>query len=110
KDNSNKWRIALQGKYVGKQYLDNTSSESRRIDGYFTSNLNVSYTIYPDSRKVNKTFKSITTGLLINNLANTEYVSNGYTYGYIYGGTNYRYNYYYPQAGINFLGMITMKF
>jgi iron complex outermembrane recepter protein len=109
-DSRNKWRIALQGKFVGKQYLDNTSNDSRSIDPYFTGNLNISYTLKPNGKRIVKTFESVRFAVQVNNLFNTMYSSNGYTYGYIYGGTNYRYNYYYPQAGINAMGMITLAF
>jgi iron complex outermembrane receptor protein len=93
----------LTEKYVSKQFLDNTSSDLRKIDAYAVSNLRLSWTFK------SKSLKEITTSLLVNNLFNTEYSSNGYTYGYIYGGEQ-RYNYYYPQAGINFLGMLMLKF
>ncbi len=93
----------LTEKYVGQQYLDNTSSDSRKLDAYAITNLRLSYAFKP------KFFKEITTSILINNLFNTKYSSNGYSYGYIYGGTQY-FNYFYPQAGINILGMIDLKF
>lgn len=91
-------------KYVGEQFLDNTGNDSRMLDAYAVTNLRLSYTFKP------KAFKEITAAVLVNNLLNTEYASNGYTYGYIYGGTYSAYNFYYPQAGINVLGMVTMKF
>jgi len=49
--------------------------------------------------------KEISFSVLANNILNTMYSSNGYTYQYL--GTN---NFYYPQAGTNFLAGITMKF
>lgn len=106
------FRAALQGKYVGKQYLDNTSNETRKIDPYFTANLNLSWNVFgPENNPGQKTrTSSLTVSLLVNNLFNTLYSSNGYTYGYIYGGQTSYYNYYYPQAGINFLGMVSVKF
>jgi iron complex outermembrane receptor protein len=94
---------SIMEKYVGKQYLDNTANSSRQIDAYMTTNLRLSYSFKP------KFVKEITASVLVNNLFNTKYSSNGYTYGYIYAGEQH-YNYYYPQAGINFLGMIDFKF
>ena len=38
------------------------------------------------------------------------YASNGYTYGYNVGTDRTDENFYYPQAKINFLGQITMRF
>jgi len=100
---------SLTGKYVGVQYLDNTQQASRQIDPYFTLNLGASYTPVKPGRKPNQILSELTFGLQVNNLLNTMYSSNGYTYGYVYGGMS-RYNYYYPQAGINIIGMVVMKF
>ncbi|MDQ3108637.1 MAG: TonB-dependent receptor [Bacteroidota bacterium] len=94
----------LSSKYVSEQFLDNTSNDLRKLDGYTVANLRVSYTFKP------KSFKEITAAVLVNNLFDKEYSSNGYTYGYIYGGETSYYNNYFPQAGINFLGMLTLKF
>jgi iron complex outermembrane receptor protein len=94
----------LSVKHVSKQFLDNTSSDLRKLDAYTVANLRMSYTFKP------KSFKEITAAVLVNNLFNTEYSSNGYTYGYVSGGETSYYNNYFPQAGINFLGMVTMKF
>lgn len=91
--------LMLQTKYVGEQFLDNTSSADRKIDAYQTVDARISYSIFP------KKMKEISFNVLVNNIANTLYSSNGYTYQYL--GTN---NFYYPQAGTNFLAGITMKF
>jgi iron complex outermembrane recepter protein len=44
------------------------------------------------------------------NILNTMYVSNGWTYSYIYGGRQYTDNFYYPQAGRNFMAGLSLKF
>lgn len=98
------FEINLLGKYVGDQFLDNTSSDTRKIDSYFISNLQLSYTIK------NKLFEEIRIGLAVNNLFNKMYQNNGYTWGYIYGGERTVENFYYPQAGRNFLTRLTIKF
>ncbi len=95
---------SLTNKIVGKQFLDNTSHNSRILDSYSVAGLRLSYSFKP------KTFKEITVAALVNNLFDQKYSSNGYTYGYIYGGETGYYNNYFPQAGINFLGMVTLKF
>lgn len=95
--------FTLLGKYVGKQYLDNTSNENRKMEGYFTANFEINYTVTP------KFMEEITLGVLINNLFNELYVNNGYTWGYIYGGERTVENFYYPQAGRNFLVRATLK-
>lgn len=95
---------SLLTKYVGKQYLDNTSNESRRLDPYFVNDLRLVYTLHP------KFMREISISLLANNLLDAKYESNGYTYGYFGGPTEIRQNYYYPQAGTNFMMMLALRF
>ena len=90
-------------KYVGRQYLDNTSNDNRSINPFSFSNLTLSYKIE------NKFFEEITFGLLVNNIFNALYSNNGYTFSYIYGGQTTTENFYYPQAGRNFIFRILMK-
>lgn len=88
--------VSLLPKYVGKQYLDNTSSEDKKLEGYFVSDLNLSFT--PKAEKL----KDLNFTLLVNNIFNKQYESNGYTYSYIYG-SKITENFVFPQAGTNFL-------
>ncbi len=90
-------------RYVGDQYLDNTSNENRKIDGYYLSDLRINYAF--SALKM----KSIGLNLAIYNLFNNRYEANGYTFGYRGGGAEIRENFYYPQAGINFMAGITLK-
>ncbi|MBL0095519.1 MAG: hypothetical protein IPP46_02745 [Bacteroidetes bacterium] len=46
----------------------------------------------------------------MNNVFSTLYASNGYTFGYLYDNTRIRENFYYPQAGFNFMGQVTLRF
>lgn len=101
---------SLIGKFVSKQFLDNTGSETRILDAYFTLNLNASWMIIRPDTRADQKLSELSLGIQVNNLLNTMYSSNGYTYGFTYAGETSRYNYYYPQAGINFMGMLTMKF
>jgi iron complex outermembrane receptor protein len=39
----------------------------------------------------------------LNNVLNTLYSSNGYTFSYLYEGAMTTENFHYPQAGFNFL-------
>lgn len=96
--------IALLSKYVGKQYLDNTSSESRKLNPYFTNDLRISYAWHPGL------LKEINVSLLLNNVFDVKYESNGYTYGYLYGGQRVTENFYFPQAARNFLLAVGLKF
>ncbi|GAB2800209.1 TonB-dependent receptor [Rhabdobacter roseus] len=95
--------LALLTKYVGKQYLDNTTAESRRLDAYLTNDLRFIWTLTPTWAK------QIQLTALVNNIFNERYESNGYTYAYIYGST-VRENFYYPQAGTNFLLGLNVRF
>lgn len=95
--------ITFLSKYVGKQFLDNTSNDNRKIDGYFVSNVELNYTISP------KFMKEISFGLMLNNVFNEMYANNGYTWGYIAGGTRTVENFYYPQAGRNLLLRLSLK-
>lgn len=96
--------IALLSKYVGKQYLDNTANDERSIDPYFVNDLRLSWSWKP------RFLKEVQFSFFINNIFDEEYESNGFTYGYLAGATAYRENFYFPQAGRNFIGMIGIKF
>lgn len=96
--------IGLTGKYVGDQFLDNTSTDGRKLNAYFVSNLQLSYTL----RDV--LFSEITFGIQVNNLFDTHYANNGYTWGYVWGGQRIVENFYYPQAGRNLMARLTIKF
>ena len=95
-------------KCVGRQFLDNTANEARSLDAFFTNDLRISYTATP------RFFKGLEVNLLINNLFNELYEPNGYTFSYfVPGGTGRELvteNFYYPQAGTNFLLGVRMKF
>ncbi len=102
--------ISLMNKAVSKQYLDNTSNENRKLKPFFYSNLRISYRL-----PLKRDDKEIKFTLLFNNIFNRFYESNGYSYSerYYSGGEKtdtYTYNYYYPQAGINMLGGLSVRF
>ncbi|KQR69607.1 TonB-dependent receptor [Pedobacter sp. Leaf176] len=96
--------IALQSKYVSKQYMDNTQNNDRTINGYWVSNARLGY----DFKFAG--VKNVNLGLLVNNLFDKKYESNGYTYGYLSGGSRITENFFYPQAGTNFLLSLNVKF
>jgi iron complex outermembrane receptor protein len=96
--------LSILTKYVGRQYLDNTSNESRSLDPYIVNDVRLRYTLKPSF------MKEISFSLLANNIFDEVYESNGYSYGYLGGGNEYRENFYYPQAGRNFMMMLTLKF
>ncbi|WP_296618817.1 TonB-dependent receptor [Marivirga sp.] len=97
-------KFTLLGKYVGKQYLDNTSNDERALDPYFVSDFVGSYQFSLPF------LKTAELKLMVNNIFNEMYSSNGYTFGYNAGTYSVRENYLYPQAGTNFLLGLNLRF
>ncbi len=91
-------------RYVSKQYLDNTSNEKRILKAYLVNDIRLNYIL-----KISH-LKEFRITFCVNNIFNKLYESNGYTYSYQSGGKLITQNYYYPQAGINWLGGISLKF
>jgi iron complex outermembrane recepter protein len=99
-------RAAVLYKTVGRQYLDNTSSQDRQIAGYGVMDLRFRYLLRPGL------LREAEIALLLNNMLNKKYVNNGYTFSEQYTGdpARYDYNYYYPQATRNFLLSLNLRF
>ncbi|MCT4629463.1 TonB-dependent receptor, partial [Winogradskyella sp.] len=99
-------QFSLLGKYVSSQYLSNTDTKASKLSDYFVSDLNVVYEI-----PMNKVFKSVIFTGLVNNIFDREYVDRGYTYLDTWTGpTDREIQGYFPQATINFLVGMTLKF
>ena len=105
------FQISFLSKFVSEQYMGNIDSNRSKLDAYFVNDLNINY-----EWKLNKGIQSIVFSSLVNNIFNLEYESNGYFYTYdddwstpgsttTMEGTGY-----YPQAGINFLLGVNLKF
>jgi iron complex outermembrane receptor protein len=95
--------VALLSKYVGKQYLDNTSNDGRKLEAFATQDVRLAY-------EWKMKASTLTFSCLLNNVLGAEYESNGYTYGYWSGGERVTENFYYPQAGRNFLLGVGLRF
>ena len=102
----------LQSQYVSRQYLDNFERREDSLDPYFVNNLDLAYTFkLPHLR-------SVTVGATIYNLLDEKYETNGYSQTcalYPGGNKDAQYNLYsdprfYPMAGINALGHVTLRF
>ena len=91
------FEIALNNKVVGKQYLDNTRSENKKLKGYFVQDAQLRYSI---TKKIIKMAELV---LQVSNIWNKRYETNGYTYSYYYDASLVKENFYYPMAGTNFL-------
>ncbi len=96
--------ISLVTQYVGEQYIDNTSSEDRKLDSYLVNNLRLSYNMETTWLKKANVY------VQVNNLFDEEYITNAWIYPFYYGGEINYLDGYYPQAGINFMAGINLKF
>ena len=96
--------IAWVSKYVGRQYIDNTSSKERSLDPYWVNNLRFDYTVQI------RGIKSLGFSLSLNNIFNAEYETNAWVYRYVYNGVESEMNGYFPQAGFNFMAGVNLKF
>ncbi|VAW30470.1 Thiamin-regulated outer membrane receptor Omr1 [hydrothermal vent metagenome] len=96
--------IAWVSKYVGRQYIDNTSSKERSLHPYWVNNLRFNYSIHL------RGIKTLGFMLNLNNIFSTEYETNAWVYRYVYNGARSEMNGYFPQAKFNFMGGINLKF
>ncbi len=88
--------------YTGKQYIDNTSNESRRLDPYWINDVRLTWTL-PSAP-----FRQVELSVWLRNILNEEYETNGWVYRYYYQSEEGRrsegvYDGYFPQAGRHFL-------
>ena len=104
-------------KYVGDQYIDNTSSTDRMLDAYLVHNGRLSWNLN------SRLFSSAKLTFQVNNLLNEKYANNAWVYRFTsegwnptdsdpYVNTNSEGGYdmagYFPQAGRNFLVAISL--
>lgn len=96
-------QLSLITKYVGKQYLDNTQSETRRVPDYYVQDARLSWTV--------KHFLFTEWNFIgqVNNVFNRMYEAGGSSYPGIYGGVLYNGNSYSPMAGTNFMIGVNVK-
>lgn len=101
--------LALISKYVGKQYIDNTGSDERKLDPYFVQNLRLAYHIEVPG------LGDVRLSLIVNNLLNEAYETNAWIYRYLYTDpetgmkTSSYMDGYFPQAGRSFLAGIQIR-
>jgi len=95
--------ISFISKYVGRQYLDNSSSINRSINPYYLQDVRLSYLLE------NTFFRATNIIVQLNNVFNKKYEANGYTFSYVYGGQVSTENFYFPMAPFNFMVGINVK-
>lgn len=95
---------SFNSQFVGRQYIDNTSTKDRSIDPYFVNNLRVGYVFKP------KFIKELGVDVSVNNIFNEKYETNAWVYTYISGGEVSKDDGYFTQAGTNIMARVTFKF
>jgi iron complex outermembrane receptor protein len=112
--------FALVSKYVGDQFIDNTSSEFAKLEAYFVNDLRINYTFNT------RVFKEIEISSWVRNLFNQNYISNAWVYRFNTTGDPTSYDPYanaegsgtnsfnqigaFNQAGINFFVGLKLRF
>ena len=113
-----KLQFALLSKYVGNQYIDNTSSDFAKLDDYLVHDLRISYLIKSNL------FREVEVSSWIRNLSNQNYISNAWVYRFntafdptsydMYAnpenGNTYNQIGAFNQAGINFFVGLKLRF
>ena len=111
--------FVLSEKYVGKQFIDNTSNDNTALPAYYFTDFKVFYKTHIGF------IKNITCKLLINNILNKKYVNNAWAYRFISAGydprgddaysrlehgSTYNLTGYFPQAGRNVMVGVSVEF
>lgn len=91
-------------KYVGDQYLDNSSSPDRMLKAYVVNDLRANVTLAV------KGTRGIDLNLTVRNLFSRLYESNGWVYSYYLDGRRTQDIGLFPQAPLNVLGGVSVRF
>ncbi len=97
--------ISLLSKYVSSQYIDNTMNSDRMLEAYLVNDLRLSYMLR------NSTFRELEIIFSINNIFNTDYITNAWIYKGILGDSDLMAldDGYFPQAGRHFLAGLRLR-
>lgn len=97
--------LMLIGKYVGKQYYDNTSNEDNRLADYFVSNVVLGYTF--KTQKIG----NIDIQFYVNNIFSKRYVGNAWvSTDKFEDGSQIVYTGLFPQATRNIMAKLGIRF
>ncbi|MBL0128397.1 MAG: TonB-dependent receptor [Flavobacteriales bacterium] len=97
--------LTLVTKYVGTQYLDNSASADRQLDPYVVHDARVNVTLFGL-----RGTRSVDLNLTVRNLFSELYESNGWAYSYVSDGRRQELVGLYPQAPVNVLGRVAVRF
>lgn len=98
--------IDVLEKYVGRQYLDNSSNKLKSIHPFALTDLRLRYNVAP------RWIKELGLIVMVNNIFNKKYENNGYTYTSYFESQSLMSTAtaYYPQAGTNYNVGLTLGF
>jgi len=112
-------QLAIISKYVGKQFIDNSSNDLRSLPGFWVNDFRLTYQLGT------KLCKELRLNFILKNFTNTFYANNAWTYRFYSPGYDPRNDdpystadqgdYYqmiglFPQARINFMIGLDLKF
>ena len=97
--------ISWVTKYVGAQYVDNTSSADRKLAAYVVHDLRMNASLL-----LLKGVRSLDINITVRNLFSELYESNGWSYAYVSEGRRQSMVGLYPQAPLNVMGGLSMTF
>lgn len=97
----------LQTKYVGERYVDNSGTAGAALEAYRYADLRLAYTLQP---KGDSPLGALRFTVLVRNITDQLYVSNGWSYRYNFAGEETLLKGMYPQAGRNILVGLGLDF
>jgi iron complex outermembrane recepter protein len=89
--------LDITSKYVGNQFLDNTSNKNKQLRDFYTQDIRATYSIK------GKQFREVNFFVQANNVFSKMYEPNGYTFSYVSAGVQTTENFYFPMAPLNFV-------
>ena len=105
--------LSINGKYVGKQYYDNTSSDERAVPAYFVADFSLGYEV-PIKRSLDfaDDDSSLSFSLHVNNLFNKMYYADAWLWRAYFKQEDafYAETGIYPQAPANFMFKVSYRF
>ena len=103
--------LTWNGKYVGKQYYDNTMSDDRSIPSYFVADLSVGYEV-PVGHHPERSEGSLSFSFHVHNLFNRMYYADAWLWRAYFQQEDAYYSEVgiYPQAPLNMMFKISWRF
>lgn len=95
--------LTLTSRYIGKQFIDNSSNNDGVLNAYLLNNILIGYSVKT------KWIHEIGFNLAVNNIFSNKYETNAWVYPYYQDGVLYVSDGYFPQALINFMFGVSLK-